>query len=106
MITENPTSPKEAHDSLHTEELLQERGKRYGSFSDNARVTQNLKTYLRVEIARRQRRGQSSLTHVQIEALEMIAGKISRIICGDPNYEDNWNDIAGYAKLGSQVYEE
>lgn len=35
----------------------------------------------------------------QVEALEMIAHKIGRIINGDPNYADSWHDIAGYAKL-------
>lgn len=33
------------------------------------------------------------------EALEMIAHKIARICNGDPNYADNWVDIAGYATL-------
>lgn len=31
--------------------------------------------------------------------LEMIAHKIARILNGDPNYADNWHDIAGYATL-------
>lgn len=35
----------------------------------------------------------------QVEALEMIAHKIGRILNGDPNYDDSWVDIAGYAKL-------
>ena len=35
----------------------------------------------------------------QREALEMIAHKIARILNGDPNYADNWIDIAGYATL-------
>lgn len=30
---------------------------------------------------------------------EMIAHKIARILNGDPNYADNWHDIAGYATL-------
>jgi hypothetical protein len=29
----------------------------------------------------------------------MIFCKITRILTGDPNYTDNWHDIAGYAKL-------
>lgn len=28
-----------------------------------------------------------------------IADKIARILNGDPEYRDNWHDIAGYAKL-------
>lgn len=35
----------------------------------------------------------------QLEALEMIARKLARIINGDPNYADSWVDIADYAKL-------
>ena len=29
----------------------------------------------------------------------MISHKIARIMNGDPNYADNWIDIAGYATL-------
>ena len=29
----------------------------------------------------------------------MIQHKIGRILNGDPNYDDNWKDIAGYSKL-------
>ena len=29
----------------------------------------------------------------------MIASKIARIVNGDPDYADNWHDIAGYARL-------
>jgi hypothetical protein len=39
------------------------------------------------------------LTDDQWEAMEMIAHKLARIINGDPDYHDNWADIAGYAKL-------
>jgi len=35
----------------------------------------------------------------QLEAMEMILHKISRISNGDPNYADSWRDIAGYATL-------
>lgn len=42
----------------------------------------------------------SNLSPHQKEALDMIAVKISRILSGDPNHEDHWDDIAGYAFLG------
>ena len=35
----------------------------------------------------------------QQEALEMMAAKVSRILIGDPDYADNWDDIAGFATL-------
>jgi hypothetical protein len=78
---------------LTVDEVLTERGKRYGLFKDHANITQQLKGVmfgfnpsLRLE-------------NDQKEALEMIAHKIGRIINGDPNYADSWIDIAGYAKL-------
>lgn len=39
------------------------------------------------------------LNPMQSESLDMIAHKIGRIIAGDPNVEDHWRDIAGYATL-------
>jgi len=41
-----------------------------------------------------------SLSDEQAEALEMIAVKIARILSGDPEYPDHWDDVIGYAKLG------
>lgn len=73
-------------------EVLKERGKRYGEFIDHARISQDLKTHLIVG-------NWASLQDDQRECLEMIAHKIARILNGDPNYEDSWRDIAGYATL-------
>jgi hypothetical protein len=39
-----------------------------------------------------------SLSYQQAEALDMIASKLSRIMC-NPNHKDSWHDIAGYATL-------
>lgn len=75
------------------EQTLSERGTRYGDFSDNARVSQNLKQFLEDEP------GWQQLDHLHREALSMIFQKISRIINGDPDYADNWHDIQGYARL-------
>lgn len=41
----------------------------------------------------------------QREAIHMILVKLSRIIYGDPNFKDHWDDIAGYAKLISDRLE-
>lgn len=72
---------------------LAERGKRYGAFSDHAKISQLLKGVMQ------SRPAYQSLRADQREALEMIAHKIARILNGDPNYADSWVDIAGYAKL-------
>lgn len=82
-------------ESKSISEILAERGKRYGSFDGNARIAQCLKRQMAAEHSWKR------LTEDQREALEMIAHKIARILNGDPNYVDNWVDIAGYAKLVS-----
>ena len=76
-------------------EILGQRAKTYGTFKDNARVAQGLKRVM-AEHAREKDR---TFADDQWEALEMIASKISRIINGDPDSVDQWDDIAGYATL-------
>ena len=72
---------------------LADRGARYGAFVGHARITQAIKQAMydspKWEV----------LADDQIEALEMVAHKIGRILNGDPDYADSWVDIAGYAKL-------
>lgn len=73
------------------DEILTERGSRYGPFKQHAEVTQAIKRIM-FEFPK-------ELADDQREALEMIAHKIGRIVNGDPDYIDSWDDIAGYAKL-------
>tara|TARA_R100000951_G_scaffold63860_3_gene53627 strand:+ start:5477 stop:6022 length:546 start_codon:yes stop_codon:yes gene_type:complete len=75
------------------DETLSERGGRYGLFKDNARVTQEALAVFMKE----PQWGDLSPTHK--EFFHMTLHKMSRMICGDPNYVDNPHDIAGYAKL-------
>jgi hypothetical protein len=77
------------------EQVLKERGSRYGEFSGHARVSQRLKTIVKEELAVRSK----VLPMDQEEALDMIFHKIGRIVNGDCMYSDNYVDIAGYAKL-------
>lgn len=74
-------------------ETLQERGKRYGEFATHAQISQSLKWVMQSY------ENWFQLEKDQKEALEMIAHKIARILNGDPNYDDSWHDIAGYATL-------
>ncbi|MEY4910070.1 MAG: hypothetical protein RL260_3788 [Pseudomonadota bacterium] len=78
---------------MNTDAIITERGMRYGPFAGHAAITQSLKD----EMAGTE--GWSRLSPPQREALEMIAHKIGRILNGDPNYDDSWVDIAGYAQL-------
>lgn len=75
---------------------LAERGKRYGDFSEHAEISQSIR---RAMIDGPQ---WDSLTDDKVEALNMIAHKIGRILNGDPEYDDSWRDIAGYARLAEQ----
>ena len=73
--------------------MLAARAKRHGDFRDHARFAQGLKRVLQVEVQYIQ------LPAMHREAIEMILHKIARIVAGDPNYHDHWDDIAGYARI-------
>lgn len=88
------------------QDTLNERGNRYGDFTDHAAIAQGLQKVMQ----RAQRKSPvigndarplawDCLTDVQRQALTVIADKIARILSGDPNYADNWHDIQGYAQL-------
>lgn len=77
----------------NVDDILDERGKRYGRFEDHARIAQDLKLVIR------EYGGFEKTQPDQREALEMICHKIARIINGDPDYVESWRDIAGYAQL-------
>lgn len=74
-------------------EILSERSERYGNFSGLALLSQSLKNLMRSS------KNWSGMSDMQRESLEMIAHKIARILNGDPNHEDSWVDIGGYANL-------
>ncbi len=76
-------------------QILTERGQRYGKFTGHAEVTQMLKTVVATALHKRDK----TLAPDQQEAMDMILHKIGRIVNGDPDYDDSWVDIAGYAKL-------
>jgi hypothetical protein len=77
------------------DDILDQRGNRYGKFIGHAQISQELKEVIGVHLANRNK----MLDYDQLEALDMICHKIARIVNGDPNYSDSWIDIAGYAKL-------
>lgn len=83
---------------MNIDELLRKRGTTHGDFSEHARITQNLKAMAANGVNWKQ----SKLTSTQREAIDMILHKLGRIIAGDPNHRDHWDDIAGYARLASE----
>ena len=80
--------------------LLLERQKTHGNFAMNADISQTLKKIFDDQ------GGKHSMCPVHREALDMIALKLSRILSGQANYKDHWDDIAGYAKLASEACKE
>lgn len=78
------------------EKILAEREKTHGDFRIHAAITDAIKFHMQ------QSSNWSTLGSMKREALDMIAHKIGRILAGNPNVKDHWDDIAGYAKLVSR----
>ena len=74
--------------------LLQIRERTHGSYPSTAKLSQALKDTMKSGT------NWISLSDEQAESLEMIALKIARILSGNPDFADHWDDVIGYAKLG------
>jgi hypothetical protein len=84
----------EFEDDVHCSDVdktLSERGSVYGEFKDISEIYNALKKVVDTN--------NGKLSPIHKTALDMIMQKISRVLNGDPNYIDNWHDIAGYATL-------
>lgn len=78
---------------MTTAELLAQRAKSYGDFKRLAKIAEDVKTVMVLTPNWPRLRPQ------QRESLSMIAHKIARILNGDSEARDSWEDIAGYAQL-------
>lgn len=81
---------------MATKEVLKERGSRYGNYLEQTTIIKNIENAIHESGA-----GVAwiDMEADQKDALYMIIVKMSRILNGDPDYADNWEDIAGYATL-------
>jgi hypothetical protein len=91
-------------EATNINEILKERGKTHGDYTDHAAITQSLKHVITNRIVFRGSNVRTSLLGYNLEAdcletIDMIFHKIGRIVAGNPNVEDHWRDIAGYATL-------
>lgn len=77
--------------------ILAERKTTHGNFADNASYSQDFKEIIQNSLNYQR----ETLSDMQREALDMIVHKIARILAGNPNHRDSWDDIAGYATLVS-----
>ena len=78
-------------------DTLKQRGNRYGKFFNHAELSQELKSSFNDHVIRWG--NPQAFTKSMHESIDMIMHKLARIANGDPTYDDNWRDIAGYAQL-------
>jgi hypothetical protein len=74
-------------------DLLNERNNTHGEFTENARISQGIKRVMETSV------NWNIMPDIHREALEYIAGKIGRILSGQYDYDDSWDDISGFAGL-------
>lgn len=75
------------------QKILAERKKTHGSFEISSYTSQTLKDNMR------DTPNWAELDMDQKECLDMIAHKIARILCGNPNEQDHYLDMSGYCTL-------
>jgi len=78
------------------EDLIAEREETHGSYRHVSHLSQATKDLWHSQP------GWHKLSPERKESLDTIAVKISRILNGDPDCEDHWKDIEGYARLARQ----
>jgi len=76
-----------------TDQILRDREQTHGAFREVAGYSQAIKNLMRSS------RNWERLDVAQAQALEVIADKMARILCGDPAFLDHWQDGAGYFEL-------
>jgi hypothetical protein len=75
--------------------LLTDRNKTHGSFAENAAYSQQIKRLFHSAPC------WNGLNDVHKESLHMIALKLSRILSGQADHRDHFDDICGYARLAA-----
>lgn len=75
------------------EKVLEERGSRYGKFSEHAKIAQALQ-----EVLWSHPNWRNMPTDTR-QSVVVITDKIARMLNGFHDYDDNWVDIIGYATL-------
>jgi hypothetical protein len=78
-----------------SKELTAAKESSHGRFGESARVSQSVKRMLY----------SPNYSDIEEYAIDMMAAKLGRIVCGDPHDPDHWRDIAGYASLVAQELE-
>jgi hypothetical protein len=93
--TDTPKPGEFIQADTNVDAILNERANTYGSFETVAGTAQDIKSLIHTALIG----NPTVLDADQVEALDMIATKIARILNGNPDHVDSWIDIAGYATL-------
>ena len=97
-VKDDEMKTNDAGETLQSvESTLKERGDRYGDFTNHAKLSQKFKNDFTAHVKEYGR--PEDFTDTMIEAIDMIFHKLARIANGDPTYDDNYRDIAGFASL-------
>lgn len=83
--------------NTNVDQMLTERGARYGEFENLAEISQGLKQIMKNAPS------WCDMSHAQREALDMVCNKLGRILNGDPAYKDSWDDLIGYLTLAANT---
>ena len=79
---------------MKLEGILEERQSTHGDYNEVSRISQALRDVFKSGS------NWERLNDCQREAIEMMCSKFGRIMSGNFNFQDHWEDLAGYAKLG------
>lgn len=74
------------------DKILAERPSKHGEFEENSRCTWAIVRALEAE------RNWTTLSDTQKHTLYMVSHKMARIVTGNPDIPEHWEDIEGYAK--------
>jgi len=92
----------------NVDNIVEERGSRYGDFADQALLIERLNGLQHAEMVGNPQYDELDEKEQAIVSytLTMVNMKIARIVQGDPTYDDNWVDIEGYVKRAREKLEE
>lgn len=79
--------------------LISERARTHGDFQQATVFVQSVKTFMR------KAPNWHDMPPAMQESLDMLASKIGRILHGDPEAKEHWEDLEGYSRLVVQMLE-
>ena len=94
VYMEDTVKHRKAEESeVAIQDTIDNRDKIYGGFENNAAIAKELERVIEDGWQG------APPSNMQAYTLDMLCVKISRIVCGDVDHDDNWKDIEGYARI-------